>query len=64
METKFKFKVNLIESERGWGSKIDETKEFDTMELAEAYIDAFNSKNTANSAPDWYMRAERANYTK
>ena len=24
-------KVNIIESERGWGSKVDEVKEFDTI---------------------------------
>jgi hypothetical protein len=62
MDKQFKFKVNVIESERGWGSKIDEVKEFDTADQAEAFIKEFNSHNTEAQAPDWYMRAERANY--
>ena len=51
-------KVNIIESERGWGSKIDEVKEFETLELAEAFCTEFNAQNTEPTAPDWYMRAE------
>lgn len=58
---KFKFKVNLIESERGWGQSVD-VVEFDTYEKAVAYIESVNSKNTASSAPDWYMRAEPNNF--
>lgn len=57
----FKFKVNLIESERGWGQSV-ETLEFDTYEKAVAYMDSINSKNTAPTVPDWYMRAEPANF--
>lgn len=51
-------KVNIIESELGWGQKIDEVKEFDTLELAEAFVTEFNSRNTEDTVPDWYMRAE------
>ena len=51
-------KVNIIESERGWGQKIDEVKEFETLELAEAFVTEFNSHNTKDTVPDWYMRAE------
>jgi hypothetical protein len=51
-------KVNIIESERGWGSKVDEVKEFDTLELAETFVTEFNSHNTEETVPDWYMRAE------
>jgi hypothetical protein len=51
-------KVNIIESERGWGSKIDEVKEFDTLALAQAFCTEFNSCNTEKTAPDWYMQAE------
>lgn len=54
----YKRQVFLIESERGWGSKVDEILYFDNDQLAKDYIKEFNSKNTANSAPDWYMRAE------
>lgn len=60
----FKFKVNLIESERGWGSRVDEVKEFDSYPEAEKFIEEFNAENTESSAPDWYMYAERANYKK
>ena len=51
-------KVALIESERGWGSKVDEIKEFSTLEEANEFIEEFNSKNNEKSAPDWYMYAE------
>ncbi len=51
-------KVYIIESERGWGQKIDEVKEFDTLELAETFVTEYNSHNTEETVPDWYMRAE------
>ncbi len=57
-----KFKVKIEEYERGWGSKIDDILEFDTKELADAYIKEFNSKNTEPTAPDWYMVASPHNY--
>lgn len=52
------YKVQLIEYERGWGSKVDETKYFDTKESAMTFVNEFNSKNTSPVAPDWYMVAE------
>lgn len=52
------FKVALLEYERGWGSKIDEVREFDTIEERDAFIQEFNSYNTQKTAPDWYMVAE------
>lgn len=58
----FKFKVNIWEYERGWGSRIDEVKEFDTRELAVDFIDRFNSKNTDIVVPDWYMVAKPDNF--
>lgn len=57
-----KFLVNIIESEQGWGSKIDEVKEFKTQKKADAFIKKYNAKNTEKEVPDWYMRAEPANY--
>ena len=51
-------KVFIMEYERGWGNKIDEVKEFKTREDAEAFCKEYNSKNTSESAPDWYMQAE------
>lgn len=52
------FRVDLIEYERGWGSKIDETLYFDNENEAREYVSTFNSKNTAKEVPDWYMIAE------
>jgi hypothetical protein len=53
-----KTKVAIIESERGWGSKIDEVKEFDTPEEAKDFVTKFNAGNDKPEVPDWYMRAE------
>ena len=52
------FRVDLIEYERGWGSKIDETLYFDNEAEAREYVSTFNSKNTAKEVPDWYMIAK------
>jgi hypothetical protein len=55
------FKVNIIESERGWGSKIDDTKYFDSEESAKAFVKEYNDKyNSQPGVPDWYMVAEYA----
>jgi hypothetical protein len=51
--------VNIIESERGWGSKIDEVKEFATIEAADAFVKEFNKDNNEDVAPDWYMVATK-----
>ena len=53
-----KYKVCVIESERGWGQK-REYEYFDTAEKAIEYRDRINANNTAPSAPDWYMMAEQ-----
>jgi hypothetical protein len=62
METSFKFIVELIESERGWGQRIDEEKEFDTYEDAVTYIKYFNKDNNKETVPDWYMYARPQNF--
>ena len=51
-------KVNIIVHFRGWGSKIDEVREFETLALAEVFVHEFNSRNTEKTVPDWYMIAE------
>lgn len=56
------FKVNVWEYERGWGSKIDSVEGFDSKEEADKFIEKFNSKNTEEVTPDWYMVAKPANY--
>jgi hypothetical protein len=51
------YRVDLIEYESGWGSKIDETLYFDNELEAREYARAFNAKNTETTVPDWYMTA-------
>ena len=55
-----KIKVYIIESERGWGQKVDETRYFDTREEAEAFYKKYNANNNAAVVPDWYMYARIA----
>ena len=57
-----KFDVYLLEYERGWGSKIDEVRQFDSKKEADEFIEEFNSRNKSKEVPDWYMIAERGNY--
>lgn len=53
------YRVDIIESERGWGSKIDETIYFDNEAEARQYAVDYNRKyNNLDYVPDWYMRAE------
>lgn len=53
------FRVDIIESERGWGSKVDETIYFDNEAEARQYAIDYNRKyNNLDYVPDWYMRAE------
>ena len=59
VELKTAYRVDIIESERGWGSKIDETIYFDNEAEARKYaIDYNNEYNNEPTAPDWYMRAD------
>lgn len=51
-------RVDIIESERGWGQKIDETIYFDNEPEAREYVRQYNRRNTAKEVPDWYMYAE------
>lgn len=51
------YRVDIIESERGWGSKVDDVKYFDTMESAKEFCKTFNARNNLDVVPDWYMRA-------
>lgn len=55
------YRVDIIESERGWGSKVDESIYFDNQAEAVKYADDYNNKyNTAKEVPDWYMYARYA----
>lgn len=53
-----RFRVDIIESERGWGQKIDEQRFFDSADAAYKFQEEFNKANTALVAPDWYMQAQ------
>ena len=52
------YRVDLVEYERGWGSKIDETIYFDNEAEARKYCEDFNAKNYDDEVPDWYMIAD------
>lgn len=52
------WKVIIIESERGWGQRVDEIVSFDTYEEAKAYQIEFNKENDLDHVPDWYMVAK------
>ena len=47
----------IIESERGWGQRVDGTKEFKSEKKRDNFIQKFNSKNNEPVTPDWYMYA-------
>lgn len=56
--TKTNHVVYIYEFERNWGSKVDEVVYFDTEENARKFVEDFNSSNTEDVVPDWYMTAE------
>lgn len=60
--------VEIIESEKGWGQKLDDIVEFDSLDKAKEYVLKYNSafkKHVAQyhpeikegQTPDWYMYA-------
>lgn len=55
----YRWQVDIIESERGWGQKIEEQKKFVTNAEAEEFVDMYNAKNDKDYVPDWYMYASR-----
>ena len=52
------YQVNIMEYERGWGSKLDEKKFFDNEAEARAFCAQYNAKNSETRVPDWYMVAD------
>lgn len=59
------FRVDIIESEAGWGSKVDETIYFDNETEARQYATDYNDKynpplKKGESVPSWYMIAQYA----
>ncbi len=60
-----KFYADIIESEAGWGSKIDETKEFDSLEERDKFVKEYNEKynkhlGPGKPTPSWYMIAVKS----
>ena len=52
------FRVDIIESEAGWGSKVVDSKYFDTEIEARSWADIYNRKyNPPGATPSWYMIA-------
>lgn len=51
-------KVPVIESERGWGRKVDDWMVCLSNEDGLNFTKEFNSKNKPGPAPDWYMIVE------
>ena len=52
------WQVNIIESERGWGQKIDETFYFSDGVLAKEFVEMYNALNSDPKAPDIYWKAD------
>ena len=53
-----RWRVDMLESERGWGQKIDESLYFKTKEEADSYVKDYNEKhNNKPEVPDWYIKA-------
>ncbi len=58
-DNKMKTFVDIIESEAGWGQKIDETISFDSREEADLFCREYNEKyNNQDKVPSWYMFAK------
>jgi hypothetical protein len=56
------WRVDIIESERGWGQRVDESIYFDNEAEAKKYSFDYNAKynpplKPGESVPDWYMVA-------
>jgi hypothetical protein len=52
-----KYRVDIIESERGWGQRVDERKYFTSLAKASKFVTEYNAKNDLPYVPDWYMYA-------
>lgn len=58
MPDKVFYRVDIIESESGWGQRTDESILFVEKVDAEKYVKDYNRRhNTATTVPDWYMAA-------
>lgn len=55
-----RWRVVIIESEHGWGQRVDEVKYWNEDQEQEArdFVRDFNKDNNKTIVPDWYMYAE------
>lgn len=52
------YRVDMIESELGWGQKIDDHKYFDTEAEARKFVKEYNDlHNPPGPVPNWYYMA-------
>ena len=51
-------KIPVIESEKGWGQRVDDHMICLSSTIANAFVVEFNSKNNEPQTPDWYMYAD------
>ena len=56
------WRVTVIESERGWGQRVDEYRRFETKEEAQKWVKDYNKDNNLRDVPDWYMYAQEPQY--
>jgi hypothetical protein len=52
-----KYRVFLVESERGWGQDYW-TEDYNTYDEAKERIRSVNADNITDIAPEWYMQAQ------
>lgn len=52
-----KYRISLVESERGWGQHYW-SEDYDTYEEAVARIKSVNAQNTSMTVPGYYIQAE------
>lgn len=53
------YRVDLIEYERGWGSRVEDSIYFATEDEAKDWAHDYNeTHNTETTVPDWYMVAD------
>lgn len=51
-----KYRIKLVESERGWGQEYW-NEDFDTRAEAQERIRSVNAENTEEKVPDYYVAA-------
>lgn len=60
-ETYVAVTVTVMESEAGWGQRVDDYMVCLNNQVADDWRKEFNSKNDKAVVPDWYMYAESGN---